>query len=85
MTDVEQLAGQEAGQASNAAPTVREIYEKYKPIVKDKVLADNAYQNACINSDKDTAQIEGGEAVKRAALSVIFPDGTTAVVGAAIF
>ena len=85
MTDVEQLAGQEAGQASNAAPTVREIYEKYKPIVKDKVLADNAYQNACINSDKDTAQIEGGEAVKRAALSVIFPDGTTAVVGAGDF
>ncbi len=86
MADVERLAGQEAKQeASDAAPTVREIYEKYKPIIKDKVLADEAYQNACKNSDKETALMEGEEAVKRAALSVMFPDGTTAVVGAEDF
>ena len=86
MADVERLAGQEAEQeASNAAPTVREIYEKYKPIIKDKVLADEAYQNACKNSDKETARMEGNEAVNRAALSVMFPDGTTAVVGAEDF
>ena len=86
MADVERLAGQEAEQeASDAAPTVREIYEKYKPIIKDKVLADEAYQNACKNSDKETALMEGEEAVKRAALSVMFPDGTTAVVGAEDF
>ena len=86
MADVERLAGQEAEQeASDAAPTVREIYEKYKPIIKDKVLADEAYQNACKNSDKETAQMEGNEAVNRAALSVMFPDGTTAVVGAEDF
>ena len=29
------------------------------------VLADAAYQNACQNSDKDLALLEGGEAVKR--------------------
>lgn len=40
MADVERLAEQETEQASAAAPTIREIYEKYKPIVKDKVLAD---------------------------------------------
>ncbi len=86
MADVERLAGQDAEQeASDAAPTVREIYEKYKPIIKDKVLADEAYQNACKNSDKETALMEGEEAVKRAALSVMFPDGTTAVVGAEDF
>ncbi len=86
MADVERLAGQEAEQeASDAAPTVREIYEKYKPIIKDKVLADEAYQNACKNSDKETARMEGNEAVNRAALSVMFPDGTTAVVGAEDF
>ncbi len=85
MADVERLAGQEAEQDADAAPTVREIYEKYKPIVKDKVLADEAYQNACKNSDKETARMEGDEAVKRAALSIMFPDGTTAVVGAEDF
>ena len=85
MADVERLAGQEAEQDADAAPTVREIYEKYKPIVKDKVLADEAYQNACKNSDKETARTEGDEAVKRAALSIMFPDGTTAVVGAEDF
>lgn len=42
MSDVERLAGQETEQEADAAPTVREIYEKYKPIVKDKVLADEA-------------------------------------------
>ena len=82
MSDVERLAEQGA---SDAAPTVREIYEKYKPIIIDKVLADEAYQNACKNSDKETALMEGEEAVKRAALSVMFPDGTTAVVGAEDF
>ncbi len=85
MADVERLAEQETEQASAAAPTIREVYEKYKPIVKDKVLADTAYQNACKNSDKGTALLEGGEAVKRAALSLMFPDGTTAAVGAEDF
>lgn len=84
IADVERLAGQEA-EPDAAAPTVREIYEKYKPIVKEKVLADQAYQNACKNSDRETALMEGREAVNRAALSIIFPDGTTAVIGAEDF
>ena len=52
-------------------PTVRELYEHYKPIVKSLVLEDEAYKNACINSDRETATFEGNEAVKRAALSLI--------------
>ena len=60
--DVERLAG-------NDGPTVREIYEHYKPLVKEKVLADQAYRNACANSDHDTAILEGRAAVERAAQS----------------
>ena len=60
--DVERLAG-------NDGPTVREIYEHYKPLVKEKVLADQAYRNACANSDHDTAILEGRAAVERAARS----------------
>ncbi len=85
IADVERLAGQEAEQDADVAPTVREIYEKYKPIVIEKVLADQAYQKACKNSDRETALMEGGEAVNRAALSIMFPDGTTAVIGAEDF
>ncbi|MDE6456966.1 MAG: hypothetical protein K2L38_13950, partial [Dysosmobacter sp.] len=55
-------------------PTVREIYDRYKPIVQDLVLADVPYQNACRNSDKEMAIIEGDAAVKRAALTITEPD-----------
>jgi len=70
MADVGQIAASQDVPAPEPAPTVREIYEKYKPIVKNLVLADAAYQNACKNSDRDTAIIEGDAAVKRAALAV---------------
>ncbi|WP_320953196.1 SNF2-related protein, partial [Enterocloster bolteae] len=52
------------------SPSVREIFEHYLPIVKDHVLSDTAYQNACKNSDKENAYLEGAEAVKRAAISI---------------
>jgi len=51
-------------------PTVREIHEQFLPVIKNLVLEDAAYQNACKNSDPDNAYLEGNEAVKRAALSV---------------
>ena len=51
-------------------PTVRQIYEHYTPIVKNMVLADTAYQNACANSDQDLARLEGNEAIKRAVLAI---------------
>ena len=51
-------------------PTVREIYEQYLPIVREKVLADKAYQNACRNSDQENAMLEGAEAIKRAVFTI---------------
>ena len=51
-------------------PTIREIYEQYLPIVKDLVLADVPFQNACVNSDKETAYLEGNEAVLRAVRTI---------------
>jgi len=53
--------------------TVREIYERYVPTVKGMVLADKAYQNACVNSDRENAYLEGNEAVKRAVLAMTVP------------
>lgn len=53
--------------------TVREIYERYAPAVKDMVLKDTAYQNACRNSDRENAYLEGREAVKRAVLTMTVP------------
>ena len=67
MADVERIAGADMPEAGETAtPTVREIYEQYLPNVKEKVLADKAYQNACRNSDRENAMLEGAEAVKRA-------------------
>ena len=68
MADVEKLAEQEGTRR-----TVGDIYNHYKPIIKELVLADEAYQNACQNSDQPTAMIEGKEAVKRAAHTVMGP------------
>jgi len=51
-------------------PTVREVLEQFLPTVKDLVMEDTAYQNACQNSDRDTAYLEGNEAVKRATLTI---------------
>ena len=69
MHDVEAIAAEERTEAEPPA-TVREIYEKYLPIVREKVLADKPYRNACRNSDRENAMIEGAEAVKRAVLSI---------------
>lgn len=50
--------------------TIQDVYDFYKPIIKEFILNDEAYKNACMNSDQKTAIMEGFEAVKRAALSV---------------
>lgn len=67
MDNVERLAGQD----SSTAPTIRETYDRYKPIIRDLVLADVAYQNACKNSDRENAIIEGDAVVKRTALTIV--------------
>ena len=63
-----------AAPAENSAlgdnPTVRQIYEHYAPMVKNLVLEDGIYRNACANSDRDLARLEGNEAIKRAVLAI---------------
>ncbi|MDE7243659.1 MAG: hypothetical protein K2O18_06755, partial [Oscillospiraceae bacterium] len=70
---VEPVAASAAENTAGDHLTVKEIYEHYAPIVKNLVLADDAYRNACVNSDQDLAHLEGNEAVKRAVLAVNEP------------
>lgn len=50
-------------------PTIRELFEQYKPMISVAVLQDVAYRNACRNSDRENAYIEGNAAVRRAVLA----------------
>ena len=51
-----------------AAPTIRELHEKYKPLVMEAVTQDIRYRNACGHSDYENAMIECNAAVRRAIL-----------------
>ena len=51
-----------------AAPTIRELHEKYKPIVLAAVMEDVPYRNACGHSDYENAMIECNAAVRCAIL-----------------
>ena len=50
------------------AATIRELYERYKPIVLEAVTQDIRYRNACGHSDYENAMIECNAAVRRAIL-----------------
>ena len=60
----------EAGdyEAEAVKPTLRELHEKYKPIVLEAVTEDTRYRNACGHSDYESAVIEGRSAIRRAVL-----------------
>ncbi len=65
----EQPQPQAADQEAEAAkPTLRELHEKYKPIVLEAVSQDIRYRNACGHSDYENAMIECNAAVRRAIL-----------------
>ena len=72
ISDVEKASAEEA--AAEKVPTVREIYDRYLPVVRDLVMADAPYKNACLNSDQENAYIEGAAAIQRAVLSVEAPE-----------
>ena len=61
----------EAGdyEAEAVKPTLRELHEKYKPIILEVVTQDARYRNACGHSDYESAVIEGRSAIRRAVLS----------------
>ncbi|MBQ7921085.1 MAG: hypothetical protein IJ325_00705 [Clostridia bacterium] len=48
----------------------QEIYDQYYPQIRDFVLEDVSYQNACKNADRDNALLEGESAVRRAAAEI---------------
>ena len=52
------------------SPSVRELYDQYKPAVMERVMADVPYQNACRNSDRENAMTEGAAAIQRAVLEI---------------
>ncbi|MCD7744951.1 MAG: SNF2-related protein [Lachnospiraceae bacterium] len=67
----EDTAGTEASE--DAAPefgTVGDSYSHYYSLVRELVLQDTAYRNACRNSDRENAMIEGNKAVRRAVFSL---------------
>ena len=76
IADVEQITASQdmpalgQGPAPEPPPTIRQIYARYKPMVMDLVLTDRAYRNACKNSDRENAVIEGHAAVTRAAEAI---------------
>ena len=51
-------------------PTVRELYDKYKADIITALASDQPYRNACQNSNKDTAYLEGEAAIKRVVLAI---------------
>ena len=53
---------------ATTSPTIRELYEQYKPVVTAAISEDAAYRNACGHSDRENAVIEGNAAVRRAVL-----------------
>ena len=59
-----------AGPAVPGRPTPADIYERYYPVIRDALLRDTAYRNACDNNDKETAYVEGGKAIEQAALTI---------------
>ena len=65
----EQPQPETTGHETEAAkPTLRELHERYKPIVLEAVTQDIRYRNACGHSDYENAMIECNAAVRRAIL-----------------
>ena len=66
----EQPQPETTGHETEAAkPTLRELHERYKPIVLEAVTQDIRYRNACGHSDYENAMIECNAAVRRAILA----------------
>ena len=53
------------GQETTPAPTVRDLYQQYKSMVVTAAMQDEAYCNACRNSDEGSAHLECDAAIKR--------------------
>ena len=56
---------QTISEPEQAKPTIKELFEQYKLSVGNTLIADTAYVNACRNSDRENAYIEGAAAIQR--------------------
>ena len=48
-----------------AQPTIKELFEQYKQTVAAALVNDTAFVNACRNSDRENALMEGADAIRR--------------------
>ena len=48
-----------------AQPTINELFEQYKQTVAAALVKDTAFVNACRNSDRENAIMEGADAIRR--------------------
>ena len=48
-----------------AQPTIKELFEQYKQTVAAALVKDTAFVNACRNSDRENALMEGADAIRR--------------------
>ena len=48
-----------------AQPTIKELFEQYKQMVAAALVKDTAFVNACRNSDRENAIMEGADAIRR--------------------
>jgi len=55
--------------AEQPQPTVAELFEGYKLTVGNALVADDAFLNACRNSDRENAYLEGAAAIRRIAMA----------------
>ena len=51
--------------ADSPQPTVKELFAQYKQTVGDALMKDAMFGNACRNSDRENAFLEGAEAIRR--------------------
>ena len=51
--------------AEQPQPTVADLFEGYKLTVGNTLVADDAFLNACRNSDRENAYLEGAAAIRR--------------------
>ena len=51
--------------AEQPQPTVAELFEQYKLTVGNALVADDAFLNACRNSDRENAYLAGAAAIRR--------------------
>ena len=48
-----------------AQPTIKELFEQYKQTIAAALVKDTAFVNACRNSDRENAIMEGADAIRR--------------------